>query len=1286
MMEQEEYWRDRTSQETQMMASGLLPRDHPLFAEMRQLVARDREMGLSSTDATLAEAMLRHYGEELDVLPSLFDLGAQNPMAQQIEKLKRLKGEQEQQGAAKPLPAGSSSPSSSSSSSSSGGSRLDVVLEDLLGELTRQQAKADSSPSSSLASSSSSSQAITPSPGNSSPQPLRPIYPPLKDLSRSPATVVAGGQRQQPHNHQLNLYSGQRWASDDVLGGKLDYTPRSTAPQTQQEVTLIDDEDSRGASSHSRMQPTQQQPRQPHQLRRSSAGSSPSSAMSPATSSVSSPLLQTPAAAPGSGSGSWTTMSAAGGGFGFPTSPVAVRAPRIGSPSVAAATSTLMSTSSSPVHSSPTGAGMSPMSSPLAQHHAPAGAVTTSPTSAHSPVPSALSPPSSSSSAVPMVGDASSPSASSENGGSLSPSLSSSGSTSTSSHSKALPEELVELITAPTVASIGAGLQFIKKHNYQHHHHPHHYHHHHHHQGHLHPNRALHKSLPEKKAAKNKGVVSIGWVHRERENKEEEGSEDRPRIPLRRARHKSTPSGLAKSAETSHLSAMALGVQYMQLYRNHMYIFDPLHPVVLDENKIRFYLCTTEGVEERSTFAFSMNVMFCIGSMLFGDHKSSVEFRMRAEDLLNYLCQVPSTANDYSFATGLTALSFNTLYWEMNNAKSADYLRMAINTCKRLQALNSDAYSRCLYALSFHPFTELADIQNLKKELEIAKKLPYVPVTTTNTPCTPGDVQNWQRLVPVSVENLHIANAALGVISNLISGLILYKANASRFAPKANQSTLLHFLEAITALEAEIDLIQSNAPDTFPKPTSKFIKFYIFSLRAECHWMLEDKETALKWAEAFLAESIKPDSKYAVAGVSQLIGIVLNIFLRMEKYDLLNMQLQGLEEWAKLIPIVRTIQFNYLKELEQILRRTDASASASASTNGGGSGNGSPVAGSTADSGSQSSTSNGSCHPNGNASAIFTITENEIEMLKENDAQQHQQQQLRHHHHHHQPPPPPQSQSSTSSQFQQPMARHHQQQQPPPQGYRPPPQQQQHQHQPPHEQEALHYHQQQPQQQQQPPAKRQAKQPQQSISAPTLGVQAGRQRFMTVPPANSTTSTTNGGYGAVAAGEHRQSPPTTYTLASIQPPPQQQHQQQPTYHRPQLQPQPQQPQQQQQQRGYRQSPLRRANFGMSSSAGSAGSGSTGGGSAEDLGRSLESADFDLFAEVAREMEGFRMNNGEQEVVVPSVVVNQQLHSSGGASSMGVYDWAAAISNNNDSSSGGGNAQGIDPTMVNPRWL
>jgi hypothetical protein len=249
--------------EAQMLASGLLlPRDHPLFAEMRQIVARDREMGLaSSTDAALAEAMLRHYGEELDVLPSLFDLGAQNPMAQQIDKLKRLKQEQAQamQGGSAnrqqpPQASTSSSSSSSSLSKASSGSRLDVVLEDLIGELSRQQAKADSTPSSSSSSSSAAASSSTTMQGAAAggdrsatdgPSALRPIYPPLKDRSPGAATaVVAGGQRASGQHHPQLYGGGQRWASDDVLGGRLDpTTPRPhqhhNQEQQQQEVILI---------------------------------------------------------------------------------------------------------------------------------------------------------------------------------------------------------------------------------------------------------------------------------------------------------------------------------------------------------------------------------------------------------------------------------------------------------------------------------------------------------------------------------------------------------------------------------------------------------------------------------------------------------------------------------------------------------------------------------------------------------------------------------------------------------------------------------------------------------------------------------------------------------------------------------------------------------------------------------------------------------------------------------------------------------------------------------------
>jgi len=740
---------------------------------------------------------------------------------------------------------------------------LDAFFDDLLDGPTLQQEDSSSTPlgggnTPQGEAAGAATTAIAPSPRGTEPGPIRPIYPPL----------TRGQWRKCWIGEELML-APPFCSSEDLGSDRAELTP------------------SGASSNYSRLQGTTEQVK---------GHSSPS--QSP-------PISDLPAAEGGPIR------------FTLPSSLVTVRVPpTVPTPTGVAVGPTsrrrLMSFSDPPPSTS--GSSSSPVSSPSARRSSPSGGFEHQQHAAES-------------SALPQV-SAPSLGVTDLTNGLLAPPLtfpafgeetisppSSTQVSSSSSHNKSFPDELVELITSPTVASIGAGLQFIKKHNYQHHHHPHHYHHH---QGHHYTNRALHKQVPEKRT-KKKGPVSIGWVHRENTADEEE---ERRRVPVRRARHKSTPLRLQHQLEGNHFSTSFLGIQYMQLYRNYMYTFDPLHPIVLDESQIRYYLCTAEGMEEKSIFTFSMNVMFCLGSMLSGDHKSSVEFRMRAEDLLNFLHQLPGTTNDYSFATGLTALAFNTLYWEMNNAKSADYLRMAINTCKRSQALNSDAYSRCLYALSFHPFTELADIQNLKKELEMAKKLPYVPLTTTNMPCSAQDVEKWQSLIPISLEDLNIVNAAFGVISNLISGLILYKANANRFTAKDNQSTLYHFLEAITALETEITLIQSKAPDTFPKPTSKFIKFYICSLRAECFWMLEDKQMALKWAERFLFESIKPDSKYSVAGVSQLIGIVLNIFLRTEKYDLLNMQLQGIEEWAKLVPIVRTIQFNYLKELELILRKS----------------------------------------------------------------------------------------------------------------------------------------------------------------------------------------------------------------------------------------------------------------------------------------------------------------------------------------------------------------------------
>ncbi len=160
----------------------------------------------------------------------------------------------------------------------------------------------------------------------------------------------------------------------------------------------------------------------------------------------------------------------------------------------------------------------------------------------------------------------------------------------------------------------------------------------------------------------------------------------------------------------------------------------------------------------------------------------------------------------------------------------------------------------------------------------------------------------------------------MGMIANLIGGLALHKANMNKSSHAANSSGLQYFLDAIDALSREISSIQNSSVDPLPRSVEKFIVFYCLSLRSECYWLLGEKSRALDLANQFLLEVTKAESKCVVAGVAQYLGFILHIFLKTGELDALNRLLQSIEGWAKLIPIVRTMQHNYLKQLEQILR------------------------------------------------------------------------------------------------------------------------------------------------------------------------------------------------------------------------------------------------------------------------------------------------------------------------------------------------------------------------------
>lgn len=331
-----------------------------------------------------------------------------------------------------------------------------------------------------------------------------------------------------------------------------------------------------------------------------------------------------------------------------------------------------------------------------------------------------------------------------------------------------------------------------------------------------------------------------------------------------------------------------------------------------------------------------------------------------------------------------------------------------------------------------------------------------------------------------------------------------------------------------------------------------------------------------------------PDSKYAVAGVSQLTGIVLNIFLRMEKYDLLNMQLQGLEvramlawrpsssasdpashfqEWAKLIPIVRTIQFNYLKELEQILRKSEQE---------------SPPLLNLTRSVELNTQSDDATRKN-----IFTITETEIEMLKEEGQPRAQKV--------HFSASPEQSVGSYMPQTKRPRS----------------------------------------QQLQQPS---------------TSSVQAGRQRFMTAPATAMPTSSLEPALTTSTLDSLVRQTAVTPAMAPI-------HAQ--MYHTPQ-------PAQFEQfpPQSLESSPLMTL-------------------SEDNLGRSLESADFDLYAEVAREMEGLMARDhlpggNAVDASDPSQVLSTMDASKTSAGSAFSCSWIADEPTDAP--------RGIDPSALNNPWM
>jgi len=101
---------------------------------------------------------------------------------------------------------------------------------------------------------------------------------------------------------------------------------------------------------------------------------------------------------------------------------------------------------------------------------------------------------------------------------------------------------------------------------------------------------------------------------------------------------------------------------------------------------------------------------------------------MQAQQQLDYLCQYTHTTTDYSIALAVTGLAYFTLYVQLEVFESAKLISLAMAICKRINAMNSDVYVRCLLSLSLHPMRNYEILKNITQEVENAKDLPYYPL------------------------------------------------------------------------------------------------------------------------------------------------------------------------------------------------------------------------------------------------------------------------------------------------------------------------------------------------------------------------------------------------------------------------------------------------------------------------------------------------------------------------------------------------------------------------------
>ena len=182
------------------------------------------------------------------------------------------------------------------------------------------------------------------------------------------------------------------------------------------------------------------------------------------------------------------------------------------------------------------------------------------------------------------------------------------------------------------------------------------------------------------------------------------------------------------------------------------------------------------------------------------------------------------------------------------------------------------------------------------EELKRVKQFPYFSIS--------NECGSLVKLLPFNLKELKKINFIFNIIANISMGITILKQNAKEVG-NGMMEYVVKFIKKLQTLEEEL----------YYHPYSLWLtmglKMMLYNLEADYLWGLNIKDVALKRAIKYLEESQKPEFTYLVGYPAVKCERILEIFLEMNEFDLLELQLSCLKVDEDRYPGLKLLLLKY---------------------------------------------------------------------------------------------------------------------------------------------------------------------------------------------------------------------------------------------------------------------------------------------------------------------------------------------------------------------------------------